>query len=103
MTHVWMQWLKSKLRVGKSPVPRGPMVTCRQVIELLSDYINHELSPEDKTELDKHMQGCQNCETFLYTLSQSVDLLRDLRVEDIPDDVSSRLRNFLRSKYQSEK
>ncbi|MBI1747530.1 MAG: zf-HC2 domain-containing protein [Acidobacteria bacterium] len=103
MTHRWIEWIKSKWSGSKPDVPMSPMITCRQVIELLSDYINRELSPEDKTELDQHLQGCQNCGTFLYTLRQSVDLLKDLKEEDIPEEVNARLRNFLRSKIQSEK
>ncbi len=76
------------------------MVTCQQVIELLSDYINGDISPEDKLLLEKHFEGCRNCENFLATLRQSVNLLKEIKCEDIPAEVSLRLRSALKSKIE---
>ncbi len=95
-----LKWIDRLMSIFQGQSKSMDMVTCRQVIDLLSDYINDEISPEDKRLLEKHFEGCKNCEAFLKTLRQSINLVKDIKYEDIPEEVSVRLRNTLKTRIK---
>ena len=72
--------------------------TCREVIEVLSDYIEGDLSPEDAEALERHMADCPPCERFLRNLETSIDWTRRMNDADVPREVMDRLRGFLKTK-----
>jgi anti-sigma factor RsiW len=81
---------------------KNPPATCRDVIALLSDYIEGELSPGDAAALERHMVDCPPCERFLRSLETSVEWTRRLDNAEVPvevpTEVMDRLRDFLRTR-----
>lgn len=68
---------------------------CQALLGSLSDYIDGELPPNLCAEIEKHLEGCDNCRVVLNTTKRTIDLVRVEPVEEpIPDDVRERL--FLR-------
>jgi anti-sigma factor (TIGR02949 family) len=65
---------------------------CKSLLRDLSDYVDGELSPELCKELERHLEGCENCQIVVNTLKKTIELYR-LCTEDehIPDDVRNRL------------
>jgi mycothiol system anti-sigma-R factor len=78
----------------------GP--TCREVFELLSDYVDGELAPERCEALAKHLGACPPCERFLKTFQKTRDLCRESLMEEMPEELRSRLRSFLRTRIPRE-
>lgn len=76
------------------------MKSCREVVDLLSDYLADELSQEDVAGIRSHLLGCPNCTKFLDSLKTTVTWTHKLREEDVPPEVVDRLQAFLRSKTQ---
>lgn len=74
------------------------MMNCKEVVDLLSDYLANELPEEDVAGIRAHLRGCPNCTTFLDSLKTTVTLTRNLKAEDVPPEVVDRLQAFLRSK-----
>jgi len=77
------------------------MYTCRDVARLLYDYAERLISVADQQGVDKHMVGCPACEAFLKTYQDTIHRSRHLRCDEIPDEVSQRLKAFLQSKQQN--
>ncbi len=77
------------------------MYTCRDVARLLYDYAERLISAEDQQGVDKHMAGCAACEAFLKTYQDTIHRSRQLRSDEIPPEVSQRLKAFLKSKEQN--
>ena len=69
---------------------------CGEVLEALSDYVDGELDPKKKAQIEAHLEGCSWCEQFGGEFSQVVtDLRRALRApEPVPDDVAQRLEGL---------
>jgi anti-sigma factor (TIGR02949 family) len=68
---------------------------CQALLGSLSEYIDGELPPGLCEEIEKHLEGCENCRVVLNTTRRTIDLVRVEPVEEpIPDDVRERL--FLR-------
>jgi len=69
---------------------------CGALLELLSDYVDGELSPELCEVLEAHMRECPNCYIVVDTLRKTVALYRSLEPPEMPAEVEQRLFRVLR-------
>ena len=70
-------------------------MTCRELFERLSEYVDGELSQEICEEIRRHMEGCDPCVAFAKTLKKTADLCRRLPSRPILPEVAADLRTFL--------
>lgn len=77
------------------------MYTCKDSINLLLDYLDGELTPEDTQHLREHLQGCSPCVDFLRTYRATPGLCKKALAQKMPQEMSSKLTEFLRSKIKS--
>lgn len=56
---------------------RSDPVTCREVVELVTDYLERALSAADHDRVDRHLEDCAECAVFV---EQMVTTMRMLRV-----------------------
>jgi predicted anti-sigma-YlaC factor YlaD len=69
---------------------------CRYLLESLSDYVDGELKEELCFEIDRHMEGCDNCRIVVDTLRKTVFLYHaTAKPAVVPDDVRQRLYKHL--------
>ena len=62
------------------------------MLESLSDYVDGELEAELCKELERHMDGCENCQIVVDTLRKTIYLYRSSTgPPDVPPDVRDRL------------
>jgi len=73
-------------------------LNCKGVIRELSNYIDGDLDPGLKTELERHLQHCEDCTMIVDQTRKSVEILCDSRPVELPSDVRSRLHAALRQK-----
>ena len=71
------------------------MRSCREVVQLLSDYLDGELSLEPRRSLDLHLLACPACQNYVDTLRQTQTLVSAIRYEEIPTEFRSRLHAVL--------
>lgn len=64
---------------------------CQALLGSLSEYIDGELPPELCKEIEKHLEGCDNCRIVLNTTRRTIDLVQIPVEENVPDDVRERL------------
>lgn len=76
------------------------MLRCRDIGTLLHDYLEGGLAPAVRAELDAHLADCPGCLSFVNTYRHTVSVARDLRSEDIPPELQSKLRSFIRQKLE---
>ncbi len=58
---------------------------CEKLLECLSDYIDGELAPELCNKIEEHTANCEECACVLEKLKETVDILRSLPVEKVPE------------------
>jgi anti-sigma factor RsiW len=71
---------------------------CCKVVRFLSDYLEKQLDPQVRQELETHLGRCPRCVTQLRTYESTVTLLRSLRDDDLPADLRLTVRSFLDAK-----
>ena len=65
---------------------------CRYLKDSLSDYIDVELSEDLCTEIDRHMQECENCRIVVDSLRKTVYLYHaSAETQVLPEEVRERL------------
>jgi anti-sigma factor (TIGR02949 family) len=64
---------------------------CKALLGSLSEYIDGELPAELCEEIEKHLEGCENCRVVLNTTRRTIDLIHMPTGEKVPVDVRERL------------
>lgn len=59
-------------------------VRCREVVEVLTDYLEGVLPVGDRVALEQHLLICEGCTSFLAQLRTSIALTGALHQEEIP-------------------
>ncbi len=79
-----------------------PMIrlTCEQITDLLNDYINQEMDATLRAAFERHLQNCTDCAAFLKTYHQTMHVTQTLRYEDVPEEMLTRMQQFLREKLK---
>jgi anti-sigma factor RsiW len=72
------------------------IISCEGLVKFTIDYLDGVLAPEEEKEFDLHINGCIDCHAFLNTYRKTVSLLRKLSCEEIPEELSTRIIDFLR-------
>ena len=72
-------------------------IECRQIAELLGDYLDGSLPRETRELIDFHIDGCAPCVAFLNTYKGTVDAARKLPEVPIPPELKKRLLTVLKS------
>jgi len=70
-------------------------LTCRDVIDLLVDYLEQSLPPETLEGFDAHLERCPACVAYINTYKKTRELTGEVTRVAMPDDMRTRLRQFL--------
>ena len=70
-------------RVENAPTDPSIEVVCRQVVELVTDYLEGALPDPLHAAVERHLQLCPPCETYLDQLRTTAASLREIPVESI--------------------
>ena len=52
------------------------MLTCERVFEMLSEYLDGELSPSSRQAFERHIQTCESCAQFGREFGSVIEALR---------------------------
>jgi anti-sigma factor RsiW len=55
-------------------VTQAAELTCRELVELVTDYLEGALAPEDRARFERHLSGCDGCENYLHQMREAIRL-----------------------------
>ena len=64
---------------------------CRDVVELMTDYLEGALSPADAARFEEHIAGCDGCRAYLEQMRATRRLTGRLADERVPDALREEL------------
>jgi anti-sigma factor RsiW len=56
----------------------GTQLSCRQLVELVTDYLEGQLDPDRVAALDAHLKLCDGCDSYVEQMRLTVIALRRL-------------------------
>jgi RNA polymerase sigma-70 factor (ECF subfamily) len=68
---------------------------CKEVFELLSQYLDMELPPDACKEIERHLAGCPPCVEFADSLRRTVELCHGYEPGEMPGPLSESARSEL--------
>ncbi len=74
------------------------MLTCKDFLKELSDYLDEALDPEVRGKLEEHIAECPNCWVITDTTRKTVQIYKGMDPYPIPQDVEARLMAALEKK-----
>lgn len=78
-------------------------IECRQIADLLGDYLDGTLPKRLSELLEWHIEGCAPCVAFVNTYRGAVNATAKLRDVHIPPELKQRLLAVLRSQQQPDR
>ena len=71
-------------------------LTCKEVVELVTDYFEEVLSAAEQARFEDHLKECDGCQNYLEQLRQTINKLRTLEEETAPAEAKQALLEVFR-------
>ena len=71
------------------------MMTCREAIDVLADYLESTLTPDALERLEAHLRECAPCRAYLATYKRATELAAKANRVEMPPELRRRLKDFL--------
>jgi predicted anti-sigma-YlaC factor YlaD len=66
-------------------------LSCQEVVELVTGYIEHTLDTDTHGLFEEHLNFCDGCEAYLDQMRSTIAVVGRLEESDVPDDARERL------------
>ncbi|HYN66362.1 MAG TPA: zf-HC2 domain-containing protein [Ornithinibacter sp.] len=76
--------------------PSARDVSCQELVELLADYLEGALTPDEVAAVEHHLALCDGCAAYLDQLRVTIDALGSVPVDTLPDGAVDELLGALR-------
>ena len=71
-------------------------MSCRKLLSEISNYLDGEIEPEARQELEEHIAKCPNCWVIFDTTRKTVQIYQGCEPYPIPETLQNRLQQALR-------
>ena len=96
-----MVFLKIIIRIqapgAERPIVTEAEITCKEVTELITDYLEQRLPPAERTRFEQHLSVCPGCVAYLDQMRITVKTLGSVPPLEIPESIKSGLLQAFRS------
>ena len=76
-------------------------ITCSEVVELVTEYLDRTLPPEEATLFEQHLNFCDGCERYLDQMRTTIATVGQIGEEDVPPAMRDRLLSAFRDRGRS--
>ena len=71
-------------------------LSCQELVELVTDYLEGALSPDDMERFEEHIGRCTGCAAYLEQIRQTIVLTRRLTPESLSPEAERALLDAFR-------
>ena len=79
------------------------MLTCKQFLQELNDFLDDTLDPHIRAELQKHVNECPNCWVVCDTTEKTLKVFKGMEPQPVPKDIQTRLWAALEKKCKAKR
>ncbi len=79
------------------------MLTCKEFLSELSDYLDEKTRAEVRGKLEKHLEECPNCWVVCDTTRKTIQVYKGMKSCSIPEDVHARLMDAVERKIAAKR
>lgn len=71
-------------------------LSCRELVELVTDYLEDALPPSDRARFEAHLDDCDGCTNYLGQMRQTIALLGRIPDDSLSPDAEHALLTVFR-------
>ena len=71
-------------------------VTCQEVVELVTDYVEGALDREETTLVEQHLNFCDGCDWYVDQIRTTIETVGRVEPEQVPPEMRDRLLTAFR-------
>ena len=75
----------------------GDDMTCREVVDLVNDYLEGALTADEAARFERHLGTCDGCGRHLDQMRFTIEAVGRLREDDVPPQTRDRLLTVFRN------
>jgi anti-sigma factor RsiW len=73
-----------------------PMMTCRELVELVTDYVEGRLDDPERERFEQHLATCPGCSVYLEQMRITIEALGHLPPESLSPEAERELLEAFR-------
>lgn len=73
-------------------------MNCSDFLKELTDYLDNEIDQRTREELDEHLAWCHDCFVICNTTRKTIEIYRDSKLYELPEDLRERLHQAVMTK-----
>jgi anti-sigma factor RsiW len=71
-------------------------LVCKELVELVTDYLEGSLAPETRARFEAHLADCDGCTHYLAQMQQSIRITGRLSEDDLTPEAKDTLLHLFR-------
>ena len=71
-------------------------VSCTEVVELVTDYLERSLPPDEAALVEQHLNCCEGCVWYVDQIRTMIETVGRIEPEEVPPQVRAKLRTAFR-------
>jgi anti-sigma factor RsiW len=72
-------------------------IACRELVELVTPYLEDALPPDERTAIERHLAACAGCRTYLEQMRQTIRALGHIPRELVTDATRAEVLDIFRA------
>jgi anti-sigma factor RsiW len=77
-------------------MPPEPELTCAELVELVTDYLEGRLPDGQRRRFDEHLTGCDGCNAYVEQMRATIAVSGHVPAPDVPPALQQRLLEAFR-------
>jgi heterodisulfide reductase subunit B len=79
------------------------LLTCKQFLQELNDFLDDTLDPAIRAELQKHVTECPNCWVVFDTTQRTLKVFKGMQPQPLPEAIEKRLLEAIEKKCKAKR
>lgn len=71
-------------------------LTCRELVEVVTDYLEGAMPPVERARFDDHLRRCAGCRAYVDQMRRTIELTGRVREDDLAPATRERLVTLFR-------
>ena len=76
----------------------GTAISCQEVVELVTDYLEGRMSPDDVAIFEAHLDLCDGCKWYVEQMRTTIKTVGRIDEADVPDEMRTTLLSAFRGR-----
>jgi anti-sigma factor RsiW len=76
----------------------GTAISCQEVVEVVTDYLEGRMSPEDVAIFEAHLELCDGCKWYVEQMRITIATVGRIDEASVPDELRQTLMDAFRAR-----